>query len=86
VGEPPKINPRAAEPPYRQIAAWLRARIEAGEFLPGEDPLPSEKDLQEFFEVSRDTARRAVAVLREQGLVVTVPQRGTYVVPKDQRP
>jgi hypothetical protein len=29
--------------------------------------------------VSRDTARRAVATLREEGLVVTVPQRGTYV-------
>jgi DNA-binding GntR family transcriptional regulator len=79
VGEPPKINPRAAEPPYRQIAAWLRGRIEAGEFRPGEDPLPSEKDLQETFEVSRDTARRAVSVLRDEGLVVTVPQRGTYV-------
>lgn len=65
--------------PYRQIAAWLRGRIEAGDFRPGGDPLPSEKDLQEFFEVSRDTARRAVAVLREEGLVVTVPQRGTYV-------
>src|SRR5690349_118698 len=61
--EPPRINPRAAEPPYRQIAAWLRARIMAGEFRPGQDPLPSEKDLQELFEVSRDTARRAVAVL-----------------------
>jgi GntR family transcriptional regulator len=33
----------------------------------------------EMFEVSRDTARRAVALLREEGLVVTVPQRGTYV-------
>lgn len=79
--EPPKINPRAPEPPYRQIAAWLRARVEAGEFA--EDvPLPSEKELQETFEVSRDTARRAVAVLRDEGLVVTVPQRGTYVVPR----
>jgi GntR family transcriptional regulator len=86
VGEPPKINPRAADPPCRQIAAWLRARIEAGEFRPGEDPLPSEKDLQEFFEVSRDTARRAVAVLRDEGLAVTVPQRGTYVTPEGQRP
>ena len=77
--EPPKINPRGQEPPYRQIAAWLRARIEAGEFPP-DIPLPSEKDLVEIFEVSRDTARRAVAVLRDEGLVVTVPQRGTYVV------
>jgi len=76
----PQINPRAAEPPYRQIAAWLRARIEAGEFRPGEDPLPSEKDLVGMFGVARDTARRAVRSLREEGLVVTVPQRGTYVV------
>jgi GntR family transcriptional regulator len=75
----PQINPRGAEPPYRQIAAWLRARIEAGEFRPGEDPLPSEKDLVQLFGVARDTARRAVQLLRDEGLVVTVPQRGTYV-------
>lgn len=79
--EVPEINPRGAEPPYRQIAAWLRSRIEAGEFRPGEDPLPSEKDLVDMFGVARDTARRAVQSLREAGLVVTVPQRGTYVIP-----
>jgi GntR family transcriptional regulator len=55
----PEINPRAAEPLYRQIAAWLRARIEAGEFRAGLDPLPSEKDLVGLFGVARDTARRA---------------------------
>jgi DNA-binding GntR family transcriptional regulator len=75
----PQINPRGAEPPYRQIAAWLRTRIEAGEFRPGEDPLPSEKDLMQLFGVARDTVRRAVQLLRDEGLVVTVPQRGTYV-------
>jgi DNA-binding GntR family transcriptional regulator len=75
----PEINPRGAEPPYRQIAAWLRSRIEAGEFRPSEDPLPSEKDLMQLFGVARDTARRAVQLLRDEGLVVTVPQRGTYV-------
>jgi DNA-binding GntR family transcriptional regulator len=76
----PEINRRAAEPPHRQIAAWLRARIEAGEFRPGEDPLPSEKDLVDLFGVARDTARRAVQVLRDEGLVETVPHRGTYVI------
>ena len=75
----PEINPRAAEPPYRQIAAWLRKRILAGEFRPGQDPLPSEKDLVGLFGVARDSARRAVQVLREEGLVITIPQRGTYV-------
>lgn len=70
----------------RELRRRACARILAGEFRPGEDPLPSEKDLQEFFEVSRDTARRAVAVLRDEGLVITVPQRGTYVVPQSERP
>ena len=78
----PKINPRAAEPPHRQIAAWLRARIEAGEFEPDADPLPSEAWLVGAFGVARDTARRAIAVLRDEGLVHTVPHRGTYVVPR----
>ncbi len=76
----PEINPRGSVPPHRQIAAWLRTRIEAGEFRPGEDPLPSEKDLVDLFGVARDTARRAIAVLRDEGLVETVPQRGTYVI------
>jgi GntR family transcriptional regulator len=82
----PQINPRGALPPYRQIAAWLRSRIEAGEFRPGEDPLPSEKDLVNLFGVARDTARRAVEALRDEGLVETIPQRGTYVLPNERRP
>ncbi|HEY5986415.1 MAG TPA: winged helix-turn-helix domain-containing protein [Streptosporangiaceae bacterium] len=81
----PEINPRAAELPYRQIAAWLRARIEAGEFRAWLDPLPSEKDLVGLFGVARDTARRAVQVLRDEGLVITVPQCGTYVPRPEDR-
>jgi GntR family transcriptional regulator len=84
--EVPEINPRGALPPYRQIAAWLRSRIEAGDFRPGEDPLPSEKDLIGLFGVARDTARRAIEVLRDEGLVETIPQRGSYVLPSDRRP
>jgi len=75
----PEINPRAAEAPYRQIAGWLRARIEAGDYPP-DVPLPSEKELVDLFGVARDTARRAVQLLRDDGLVVTIAHRGTYVV------
>jgi DNA-binding GntR family transcriptional regulator len=82
----PEINPHGAQPPYQQIAAWLRSRINAREFRPGEDPLPSEKDLVGLFGVARDTARRAIAVLRDEGLVETIPQRGTYVLPPERRP
>ena len=69
-------------PPYQQIADWLRQQIIAGDLLPGQ-VIPSEKDLVDLFGVARTTARRTVALLREEGLVRTVPQRGTYVTSPD---
>ena len=64
-------------PAYSQLAVALRARIDAGEWSHG--PLPSVKALQETYGVGRDTVLRAVDVLRHDGLVFTVPRRGTYV-------
>lgn len=66
-------------PPYRQIAAWLRGRIEAGEWVPEQDPLPSLKQLVQQTGVATTTVLRALDVLREAGLIYTVPARGTYV-------
>jgi DNA-binding GntR family transcriptional regulator len=65
-------------PRYRQIAAILRGRIEEGE-LDADRPIPSEAQIQQEFGVARETARKAVALLREEGWVVTVPGLGTYV-------
>jgi GntR family transcriptional regulator len=73
-----EIDYTAASPPHRQIAAWLRARIEAGEFGPGQR-LPTERDLMQQLGVAATTARRAMRVLAEEGLVVTTPGRGTHV-------
>lgn len=67
-------------PPYQQLASILRDRIAAGEFRPG-DALPSEKDLVQEHGLARETVRRAVKVLRDEGLVVTIPGRGTFVPP-----
>lgn len=78
VHQPPEIDSRGEEPPYRQVAAWLRDLIESGRLAPGE-VLPSEKELTDMTGVGRSTARRAIALLRDEGLVRTVPQRGTYV-------
>ena len=72
------IDPTGPVPPYRQIAAILRARIESGEYPKG-SRIPTESELVETYEVARTTARRSIALLREEGLVMTVPQRGTYV-------
>jgi DNA-binding GntR family transcriptional regulator len=71
------IDPTGPLAPYRQLADIIRQRITTGQLPPGSRI--TESDLTEEFEVARNTARRALAVLRDEGLVYTVPQRGTYV-------
>lgn len=67
--------------PYRRIVADLRAQILDGRRAPGER-LPSEHELAEEYKTSRPTVRRAVAVLKAEGLVVTEQGRGAFVRPK----
>jgi len=68
-------------PLYQQLAVILRERIRAGQ-LKHLDPLPSETMLEQEFEVSRDTVRRAIQQLRDDELVFTVRRRGTFVGPR----
>ena len=77
-GRVDRIDPIAAVPPYRQIAAILRRRITGGKYPP-HSRIPTESELVEEFEVARSTARRAVEVLRAERLIYTVPHRGSYV-------
>ncbi|MEU7200280.1 winged helix-turn-helix domain-containing protein [Streptomyces sp. NPDC045470] len=73
-----EIDYDSPTPPYRQIAAEIIRDIEAG-VLRVDRPIPSESALIQRWGVARDTARRAVRYLREEGYAYTVPQRGTYV-------
>lgn len=66
---------------YRQIAADLRSKIEAGE-LPRGAQLPTEIELRDQYEASRNTVRDAVKWLITRGLVETRPGQGTFVVEK----
>ena len=63
-------------PAYVQLRDILKARIESGEYTAR---LPSEKDLHDEFGVAPMTARKAVRMLRDEGLVVVVTGRGVYV-------
>ncbi|OWV12026.1 GntR family transcriptional regulator [Micromonospora wenchangensis] len=65
-------------PLYVQLADLITKRIESGELQPLK-PLPSELRLQQEYGVARGTVRAAIALLRQRGLVMTMPQRGTYV-------
>ena len=73
-----EIDYRGELPPHRQMAAWIVSRIDTGELTEGQ-PIPGEKELQDAFGVARTTARRAIAYLRDNGVVRTVAGRGTYV-------
>lgn len=65
-------------PLYYRIAAHLRDRIEAGELQPHQ-PVPSERVLSSDFDVSRMTARQAIATLEREGYVYRYGSRGTFV-------
>jgi len=72
------VDHEAPQPVYQQIAAILRARIEAGELAPNR-AIPSESRLMQEYGVARETARKAVRVLVAEGLVYVVQGRGAYV-------
>nr|WP_199866876.1 winged helix-turn-helix domain-containing protein [Nocardiopsis sp. TSRI0078] len=72
-----EIDPEAPLTEYKQLAGILRARIARGDWEAGRR-IASETDLTQQYGLARSTVRRAIAVLVEEGLVFTVPQRGTF--------
>ncbi|MFG1964022.1 GntR family transcriptional regulator [Nonomuraea sp. NPDC049028] len=74
------IDREGPVPPYRQIAAAVRKRIQSGEIPPGRR-IPSLVELEAEFGVARDTLRKAIQVLKDEGLVETVRGMGVYVKP-----
>lgn len=74
------MNPDGSSPLYTQLARDLERDIRAGRYGAGQ-ALPSERVLAEALQVSRITARKAIGVLVEQGLVVQRQGSGSYVAP-----
>jgi DNA-binding GntR family transcriptional regulator len=72
-------KPSGIGPIYRQIADDLRQKIESGELGHG-DQLPTELELRESYDASRNTVRDAVKWLITRGLIETRPGQGTFVV------
>lgn len=66
------------EPPSRTLARLLRAPIDEGTLGPGAR-LPSERELASEHGVARNTAREAIRLLAEQGLVTAEHGRGVFV-------
>ena len=63
---------------YVRVANDIAARIASGELQAG-TRLRAERELATYYGVSYGTVRRAMQVLREQDLIVTIQGRGTFV-------
>jgi GntR family transcriptional regulator len=66
---------------YLDVYKQLKAQITAGEYKVGE-MLPNEKDLSALYEVSRQTIRAALQVLFNEGFILRIKGKGTFVKAK----
>jgi len=65
-------------PIYYQLKEALKQQIESGALKP-HDRMPSERELEEAYHISRMTARRALAELEAEGYIYRVQGKGSFV-------
>jgi GntR family transcriptional regulator len=78
---PKTIDPNDFVPRYYQLANILRERISEGNFETHQ-PIPSERQLEQIYSVSRTTIRQAIDLLVRQGFLFREHGRGTFVSPQ----
>ncbi len=74
------IDPTDVIPKYYQLANILRQQIDNGDFQPY-DAIPSERQLEQRYNLSRPTIRQAIDLLSKQGYLYRVHGKGTFVSP-----
>lgn len=72
------INKAKPTPLYLQLTEMLKEQIVSGVLQP-HDMLPSERELEQRYQISRMTARHALAALETEGLVYRKQGRGSFV-------
>jgi GntR family transcriptional regulator len=80
--KPSKLDPA---PKYLQIARKMTQLIESRVWM-NDHGVPSERQLVEHLEVSRVTARKALQIIADKGLIVRRIGSGTYVAPRLEQP
>jgi len=72
------ISHASDKPLYRQICELMRAKIEVGEIGVG-SRVWSESEIVQRFHVSRNTARKAIEALQNEGIVSRIQGKGSFV-------
>ncbi|MBV8464884.1 MAG: GntR family transcriptional regulator [Burkholderiales bacterium] len=80
-----KPDADSSTPLYLQVSSKLSSAIGAG-LWKADEALPSERILCETLDISRVTARKALDVLFEQGLIIRRQGSGTYIAPRLVQP
>ena len=78
---PEMIDPNDFLPRYYQLANILRENISNGRFEEHQ-AIPSERQLEKIYSVSRTTIRQAIDLLVHQGFLYREHGRGTFVSPQ----
>ncbi len=73
-----RVDPYESVPKYHQLYTILRRRVEEKHWSPHE-AIPSERDLEIQYDVSRTTVRKALDMLVSDGFLYRAHGRGTFV-------
>lgn len=77
------LNNGSMIPIYEQLVGQIKGQILSGE-LPENEALPSVRSLSSSLKISALTVKKAYDKLEEDGFVVTVHGKGTYVAPANR--
>ena len=72
------LNPQSKLPLYEQLVEQLRKQIVLGNDAPG-SPLPSVRQLSVGLGVNPNTIQKAYREMEQEGLIVSLPGRGSFV-------
>lgn len=72
-----RISRRSGVTRYHQLYTYLRRALLDGSITPG-SALPSETELMQQYQISRNTVRRALGALARERLVIRLRGSGTY--------
>lgn len=75
-----RIDPYSFVPKYLQLFSILRSKIENQEWEPNQ-MIPSERELEETYKISRTTIRQGLSRLQNYGYIYREIGKGTFVAP-----
>src|SRR5712672_1659541 len=77
-----QINFKSGKPVYLQLVDQVKAAAASGSLQPGE-ALPSIRPLAEELRVNRNTIAKAYAELESQGVIESLPGKGSFLKPNN---